>query len=120
MESGNCGMGLYCFVFGCGFRTNSQRSSDPVVYSGPQKGETLQEFKVLGVLDDLAGKELDFVQQAADKPLVLVFVHDVNRQSLSMVRILTSIPPVVRKMACKQELYGWMTTERTQSRPSSG
>jgi hypothetical protein len=59
------------------------------VFSGPQPGEKLAPFKVRGVLDPDAGKDLDFVTTAAGKPLVLVFVHDVNRQSISMVRTLT-------------------------------
>ena len=62
---------------------------DPV-FSGPQVGEKLPGFKVRGVFGDLAGKELNFVEQAAGKPIVLVFVHDVNRMSLGMTRILTT------------------------------
>ena len=60
------------------------------LFSGPQVGETLPPFKVRGFFDDAAGKELNFVQQAAGKPIVLVFVHDMNRMSLSLTRILTS------------------------------
>jgi hypothetical protein len=60
------------------------------VFSGPQVNEKLHAFKVRGVLDDNAGKEIDFVTQAGDKPIVLVFVHDVNRQSISVVRVLSS------------------------------
>ncbi|QDU27012.1 hypothetical protein ETAA8_20960 [Anatilimnocola aggregata] len=60
-----------------------------VVFSGPQVGEQLPAFKVRGVLGDAAGKELDFVTQAAGKPLVLIFLHDVNRQSIGMLRTLS-------------------------------
>jgi hypothetical protein len=60
------------------------------VFSGPQVDEKLPAFKVRGVLDDNAGKEIDFVTQAGDKPIVLIFVHDVNRQSISVVRVLSS------------------------------
>lgn len=64
-------------------------AADPV-FSGPQVDEKVPAFKVRGVFDDSAGKELDFVTQAGDKPLVLIFVHDVNRQSISLVRVLSS------------------------------
>jgi hypothetical protein len=64
------------------------RAEDPI--SGPQVGEKLTPFKVRGVLEPDAGKDLDFVAMAKEKPIVLVFVHDVNRQSISMVRVLTS------------------------------
>lgn len=63
--------------------------ADDPLFSGPQVGERLAPFKVRGVLDESAGKELDFVTQAAGKPIVLIFVHDVNRQSISMTRILS-------------------------------
>jgi hypothetical protein len=59
------------------------------LFSGPQVGEKLPSFKVRGVLGS-EGKELDFVKQADGKPLVLVFVHDVNRPSIGMARVLTS------------------------------
>ena len=53
-------------------------------------GEKLPPFRVRGVFDADAGKELDFVKQAAGKPIVLVFVHDLNRQSIGMTRALTA------------------------------
>lgn len=59
------------------------------LFSGPQVGEKLPAFKVKGVLGS-EGKELDFVTQAAGKPIVLIFVHDVNRPSIGMARVLTS------------------------------
>lgn len=59
------------------------------LFSGPQVGEKLPSFKVRGVLGD-EGKELDFVKQADGKPLVLIFVHDVNRPSIGLTRVLTS------------------------------
>lgn len=64
-------------------------AAEDKVFSGPQPGEKLSPFKVRGVLDPDAGKDLDFVTTARGKPLVLVFVHDLNRQSVGMVRTLT-------------------------------
>lgn len=76
---------LFVLAFACGQIT----AADPV-FSGPQVDEKVPAFKVRGVFDEAAGKELDFVTQAGDKPLVLIFVHDVNRQSISLVRVLSS------------------------------
>lgn len=64
-------------------------SAEDHVFSGPQPGEKLPSFKVRGVFDDDAGKDLDFVTQADGKPIVLIFVHDVNRPSIGMTRILS-------------------------------
>ncbi|HXG10019.1 MAG TPA: hypothetical protein VNK04_09535 [Gemmataceae bacterium] len=60
------------------------------LFSGPQVGEKLPPFKVRGFFGDDAGKELDFVKQAAGRPIVLVFIHDVNRLALSFTRYLTA------------------------------
>src|SRR5262245_1161248 len=58
------------------------------VFSGPQVGEKLKPFKVRGVFDDDAGKDLDFVTKAGGKPLLLVFVHEANRPSIGLSRVL--------------------------------
>lgn len=63
------------------------RADDPV-FSGPQVGEPLAPFTVRGVFDDLAGKELDLVARADGGPIVLVFVHDANRPSIAVARVL--------------------------------
>lgn len=72
--------------------TSSQASSkdQPQEFSGPQVGEKILPFKVQGVFDQAAGQEIDFVAQANGKPLVLIFVHDVNRQSISFTRVLST------------------------------
>jgi hypothetical protein len=58
------------------------------VFSGPQVGEKLKPFKVRGVFDDDAGKDLDFVTKAGGKPILLVFVHEANRPSIGLSRVL--------------------------------
>jgi hypothetical protein len=63
--------------------------ADERIFSGPQIGEKLLSFKVRGVFDEMAGVEIDFVSKANGQPIVLIFVHDVNRQSISMTRILS-------------------------------
>ncbi len=63
--------------------------ADETIYSGPQVGEKLSPFVVRGVYDDDAGKDLDFVTKADGKPIALIFVHDLNRQSISMTRVLS-------------------------------
>jgi hypothetical protein len=65
-------------------------AKDDPVFSGPQMGEKLPSFKIRGVLDPHEGKEIDPIAQAAGKPLFLLFVHDTNRQSVAMTRMLTT------------------------------
>jgi hypothetical protein len=61
----------------------------PKVFSGPQKGEKLSALKVVGVYDELAGKEIDFVGEVGDKPALIIFVHKLTRPSLGLTRMLT-------------------------------
>lgn len=70
--------------------TNNRAIAQEQLFSGPQVGEKLSPFKVRADFDEEAGKDVDFVGQADGKPIVLIFVHDVNRQSISMIRILSA------------------------------
>lgn len=63
-------------------------SQEPI-YSGPQVGEQTGPFTMTLALGDSAGKTFDPIEKAQGKPTLLVFIHDVNRQSISMTRILT-------------------------------
>jgi len=65
------------------------RTEESLVYSGPQIGESLPGFVFREVLGSAAGKEYDFVTEAKDQTILLLFVHDVNRQSISFVRTLS-------------------------------
>ena len=62
--------------------------ADDPVFSGPQVGEKLTPFRVKGVYDDQAGREFDLISKAGDKPVFLVFVHEVTRPSIALTRVL--------------------------------
>ncbi len=82
---------VFIFVFAVSaFIAVWSAQAEDTVFSGPQVGEPLLPFQVRGVLGDDAGKDIDFVATANGKPVLLVFVHDVNRQSISMTRVLTA------------------------------
>ena len=102
---------LMCvFVFGL---AGIARAANEPPISGPQVGEKLQPFKVRGVFDPHAGKDIDFIAMANEKPVVLIFVHDVNRQSISMVRVLTSYT----KSRAKDVTTGvvWLSDDATEA-----
>lgn len=84
---------LICFGLAAGLvvMSPSLRAEDDekAVFSGPQKGEKLLPFKVMGVYDDGAGKDVDFVTAAGGGPLLLVFVHKLTRPSWGLTRLLT-------------------------------
>jgi hypothetical protein len=91
----------------------SLRGED-TIFSGPQVGEKLTSFKVKGVLDPDGGKELDFVTAAKGKPILLVFVHDVNRQSISMTRVLTGYAKSRQKDGLTTGVV-WLSEDATEA-----
>lgn len=62
--------------------------ADEPLFSGPQVGERIVPFKSRVVLGASAGQELDIVKQANGKPVVLLFVHEFNRPSVGVTRIV--------------------------------
>ncbi|MDP6444068.1 MAG: hypothetical protein QGG36_31405 [Pirellulaceae bacterium] len=63
----------------------SVRGEDEAVFSGPQVGEKLASFEIVGVLHD-ENKEIDLVGKADGKPVAIVFVHGVTRPSIGLLR----------------------------------
>lgn len=61
----------------------------PEVFSGPQVGETLPPLIVRGAFEPVAGQEIDPVQNAGQRPLILIFVHDVNRLAIGLTRTVS-------------------------------
>ena len=100
---------MYLFALGA---ASYARAEDPI--SGPQVGEKLPPFKVRGVLDPHAGKDIDFIEMAKEKPVVLVFVHDVNRQSIAMTRVLTSYTKTREKDGLTTGVV-WLSDDATEA-----
>jgi hypothetical protein len=84
------------------------------VFSGPQVGEKLKPFKVRGVFDDDAGKDLDFVTKADGKPILLVFVHDANRPSVGLTRVLMNYASTRAKDGLTSGTV-WLTDDATEA-----
>jgi hypothetical protein len=57
-------------------------------FSGPQVGEKLTPFIMRGAVGAAAGEEIDLVKDAAGKPLVIFFVHEVTRPSVGLARLI--------------------------------
>jgi hypothetical protein len=84
------------------------------VFSGPQVGESVSPFSVTGVFDEQAGVRFDPVSQAGEKPLLLLFVHQANRPSIAMTRVLMNY---VRDREKKdvESCVVWLTSDPTQA-----
>jgi hypothetical protein len=55
-------------------------------FSGPQPGERIEPFKVLAVNGPEAGKEVDYMSAYGDAPVLLIFLHQLDRNVAAMLR----------------------------------
>jgi hypothetical protein len=101
-------------LFACLVLVAPTGRADDKVFSGPQAGEKLPPLKVRGVFDDDAGKDIDFVRRAGGKPIVLVFVHDANRPSVGLTRVLTTYTAGRAKDGLHTGVV-WLSDDATQA-----
>lgn len=79
---------LFSLLIGTASWSCGQDVSDSQqVFSGPQVGESLSSFRMRVAIGTLAGKEIDLLERAGDGAVLMIFVHDVNRQSVALTRI---------------------------------
>lgn len=64
------------------------RAQDEKELSGPQVGEELANFEVRDLLSEDSEAKFDPVAIAEKKPILLVFVHEMNRPTVGMLRVL--------------------------------
>jgi hypothetical protein len=91
-----------------------EQSQAETIFSGPQVGEELPSFEIVGVFDDKAGKRFDPITAAQGKPIVLLFVHQANRPSIGMTRILMNYLSE-RKDQDVSHCIVWLTPDPTQA-----
>ena len=60
------------------------QTEQPAVFSGPQVGEPLPGFEMKIAFGTNAGKELDLITQAEEKPIVMIFVHQRSRPAFGL------------------------------------
>ena len=74
-------------VLSCTLSLSHALADDPV-FSGPQMGEPLPGFKIHPVLNADTDETLDLVSRADGKPITLIFVHELTRPSVGVMRIV--------------------------------
>jgi hypothetical protein len=70
------------------FQTLMASGQEPV-FSGPQVGESLSSFTAEGVLGAVDGKPFDFIAEAQDQPVMLIFCHERTRPAFAMIRAIS-------------------------------
>lgn len=69
------------------FAAQAAFAADPI-FSGPQPGEKATPFKVIALSGDTTGQERDPVTDARDRPTAIVFIHNVERSLLPLLRVI--------------------------------
>ena len=114
-------MGVHhCLVVGCvtvlllwsGIAPAQEREKEKI-FSGPQVGERVTEFKVTDVTGDAKGREWAVLDRHQGMPLTIVFVHGIER---SIVPLLTTIDQYAHE---KKDLMGalvvFLSSDRVES-----
>lgn len=73
---------LVCLVA----RPSVSRADDPV--SGPKVGETAGAFEIEVATGDDAGKKLDPIKPLKDKPVLVIFISEMNRPGFGLLKLL--------------------------------
>lgn len=109
-------IGLAGLLFLCLVAAGYSQDNNPseTLFSGPQVGEPVSPFSITGVFDEKAGVKFDPVSQAGDKPLLLLFVHQANRPSIAMTRVLMNYVHE-RKEKDVESCVVWLTPDPTQA-----
>lgn len=107
------GLGLSDALLTQSAQAQEESQAEPI-YSGPQVGEELTPFEITGVFDDKAGKRFDPITEAQGKPVVLLFLHQANRPSIGMTRLLMNYL-AERKDQDVASCVVWLTADPTQA-----
>lgn len=82
-------------------------SGDPA--SGPQVGDSLKELKLLGHAGPQAGKEFELTADLKDNVSLIVFVHQLTRPGLKLLRPLDEFAAKETKLKTH---YIWLNDDK--------
>jgi hypothetical protein len=82
------------------------------VFSGPQPGEKAPPFKVLQVFGPQAGKEVELAGESKGGPALLVFVHELTRPAMQLLRPLDLYASKVAGDGLDTH-FVWLAADRT-------
>lgn len=61
------------------------------VFSGPQVGEAMGEFKIKGYRGELDEQEIDIIKRAKDGPVALFLMHEISRPGFGLARAIGQV-----------------------------
>ncbi len=81
------------------------------LFSGPQPGEPLKPFTVLAVNGAHAGKEVDFISQFGNEPILLIFAHYIDR---NVYRVLWPCDRYASEVPALKTLFVYLAPDRVE------
>jgi hypothetical protein len=96
------------------FLGTAAASGDDRVFSGPQPGEKLTPFTVLGFAGPHAGKEVELLGQIKGAPTLLIFVHEVTRPAFQLLRPLDLYGTKLARDGLATH-FVWLTADKSQT-----
>ncbi len=100
-------------VFGS-FLAGPIGADDEKVFSGPQPGEKLTPFKVQVFSGPAAGKETELLGKDGKGPVLLIFVHEVTRPALQLLRPLDLYAVKLAKTGLNTQ-FVWLTADKSKT-----
>jgi hypothetical protein len=88
--------------------------ADEPVFSGPQPGEKLTPFKVLGSTGPDAGKEVELIGRLNGAPTLLIFVHEATRPGHQLMRPLDHYGAKLAKDGFATH-FVWLAADKTKA-----
>lgn len=89
-------------------------AADEPVFSGPQPGEKLTPFKVLGHSGPNAGKEVQLLADSKGGPTLLIFVHELTRPGRQLLLPLEAYSGQLAKDGFATHFI-WLTADKTKT-----
>ena len=96
------------------FSISSIANAAPPEFSGPQVGEAMPPFRVVGVYDENAGEEAEVIKLIDGKPVLLVFVHKLTRPGIALTRSLTLYADSLGKEKAVTRII-WLTDDKAKA-----
>lgn len=89
------------------------------VFSGPQIGEPIAPFPVQLLTGDDTGKKIELAADAGEKPTLIFFIHEVNRPSIGLARVLMNYA-ATRKADGLESALVFLSADKTETQAFVG
>ncbi len=86
--------------------------ADETLFSGPQVDEELPRFEAIGAIDN--NGVVDVLDSTNDSPIIIIFVHQVTRPSISLARLLMDFAATKERDGLKSRLV-FLTDDVTET-----